>query len=91
MAVRQQQVYYSSLHLCFSYFYVIFTPLKYIPTITKRLNFFRSEYTINVYKMDFCTSPYSENTGIFSIFIQINTTSNLLCHISLLWKVSNSA
>ena len=55
----------SSLHWCFVAFKVIFTPLEYIPTMSKRLHFFGSEYTINVYSMDFCTSTYSENTGFF--------------------------
>ena len=53
----------SSLHWCFLAFKVIFTPLEYVPTMSERLHFFGSEYTINVYNMDFCTSTYSEDTG----------------------------
>ena len=34
-------------------FKVIFTPLEYVPTMSKRLHFFGSKYTINVYNMDF--------------------------------------
>ena len=34
-------------------FYVIFTPLECVQTMSKRLNFFGSKYTINVFNMDF--------------------------------------
>ena len=37
-----------------------------------------SEYTINVYNMDFCSSTYSENTGIFHQYLPFHDNTIII-------------